>query len=76
MKEAPPGGAPEFITLCLIGIIVMMLLALFARYHARGFSYLISNHYCNPTGRLTFPILQMRELKHRIIKSRGLESWK
>lgn len=54
----------------------MMMLALFARYHGRGFSYLISNHYYNPTGQLMFPILQMRELSHRIIKSQGRETWK
>lgn len=53
-----------------------MMMALFARYHARGFSYLMSDLYYNPTGQLMFPILQMRELRHRVIKSRGPEAWK
>lgn len=41
------------VTLCLGGIIVMMMMALLARQHARGFLYLIFNHYNNLAGQLT-----------------------
>lgn len=43
------------LTLCFGGIIVMMMMVFFARYQARSFSHLLSNHDSNPAGQLMSP---------------------